>query len=104
MSVIQRHRKLAVVMFVGVILFAVASWFIWQPAVSFSKLNQLSVGMTTNQVQRFVGMPLLSDKNAGGKTSKDFFWYYENFHWRVVYVHFDENGAYKNYSISSTRL
>ena len=107
MNILQRHRnKFFITCLVGVFFLTFGGWFVWQPAVAFSKLNQLSVGMTTNQVQQIIGRPLLDDRNSGGKGGKlEFLWYYESpIHRRVVYLYFDAQSHYTGFNISSVGL
>ena len=107
MNTFRKHRnKFLVALLLGILLLTFVVWFVWQPAVSFSKLNQLTVGMTTNQVQQIIGKPLLDDRNSGGKRGKlEFLWYYENpIHWRVVYIYFDAQSHFTGFNTSSVGL
>jgi hypothetical protein len=76
----------------------------WAPPLSTSKLNKISVGMTTNQVEQLLGSPTVDTRSAANNPPKpfNFYWYYERpFHWQHVWIYFDEQQRVSQYKVNS---
>jgi outer membrane protein assembly factor BamE (lipoprotein component of BamABCDE complex) len=69
---------------------AYALWSFNQPPVRLEKLQQLSEGMTPQQVQALLGEPTSKIASQSGSS-----WAYSKpLGWSIVYVHFDERDRF----------
>ena len=77
--------------------------FLFESPVLPSKLKKLSVGMTTSQVKRILGSPtddLGRVSNGSGIFTHS--WEFErSFHWKTVWVFFDNDDHYTAFRIEN---
>lgn len=75
----------------------------WGAPVASSKLERLSVGMSTNQIEQILGKPTVDLRKASNyNPSENFYWWYEYpFHRLSLWVWFDEHHHYAGYKLSS---